>query len=670
MTWRSRFNASILAAVFGGLLTAGIGYFLHTFPVGSGLVNSSYQLPIIARGEQAVDEAVIVYLDEQSFINLGQPQNAPWDRSLHARLIRRLNAAGAKAIVFDVVFSDPNTANPSADEALANAIKESGRVILAADRIRTGVKQTQIVPPFGLLLDNAAGIGSAEIRPSADLVVREHTREEELPALSWAAAEFVGARATGDSAIRSRQKWVNYYGPANFIQSASYYQALDPAVVPDQVFSNKTVFVGARIVTKSAGERKDEYRNPFGSWSSEKMAEERGGLFISGVEIQATMFLNLLRGDWLERFSPVTERTILIVLGLVFGFALVRFKPVVATIVALVSVLAVAAVFYGIFRQTFTWFPWLIIVVQITTAIAWSILFNSVQLYVQRKLYEHTLSLYLSPKLVRKFSGNPDLLKPGAEKQVLTFFFSDIENFTSMSENMDSDDLANLMNHYFGAAVSGCIHATDGTVVKYIGDAIFAFWNAPELQADHEMRACEAALLFRDHGVHVYNEYKIRTRIGLHTGEANVGNFGSLDRVDYTALGANVNLASRVEGLNKQLGTQCLMTGATHSRLDDRLLTRELGFFRLKGLEKPIVIHELLGRPGDAESTRPWREAFAVALQHYKDGELGSAEAAFHRVLELRPDDGPARFYLSRIDALTASSPGETWSAELELKEK
>jgi adenylate cyclase len=669
MTLRGKFNTSLLAAIFGGILAAAVGYVLLTFSAGSGIANLSYESSIISHGEQAVDQAVIVYLDEQSFLNLGQPQNAPWDRSLHARLIQRLTAAGAKAIVFDIVFSDPSAANPAADEMLAKAMKESGRVILAADRIRTGAKQSQIVRPFDLLWDNAAGVGSAEVRPGTDLVVREHTPEEEVPALSWAAAEFVGAESIESGGNHRRGKWVNYYGPPNFIPGTSYYQALEPALVPDQFFSNKTVFVGARIMTKFAGERKDEYRNPFGSWDSEDRAVQRGALFITGVEIQATMFLNLVRGDWLKRFSPTTERTIVTALGLLFGFALVRFKPLAATALAWLSVVAITAVFYGIFRQSLTWFPWLIIVVQIAVAIAWSILFNSIQLYVQRRLYEQTLSLYLSPKLVRKFSGNPNLLKPGAEKQVLTFFFSDIADFTSMSEGMDSDELARMMNHYFGAAVSGCIHATDGTVVKYIGDAIFAFWNAPEFQSDHEMRACEAALFFRERGVHIYEGREIRTRVGLHTGEANVGNFGSLDRVDYTALGSNVNLASRVEGLNKELGTQCLMTEATHDRLGGRLLTRELGLFRLKGLEKSVVIYELLGRTTDAESMRAWREAFASALRHYKAGELELAEQGFHRVMELRPGDGPSRFYLARLRDVSERVLGK-WSGELDIKEK
>jgi class 3 adenylate cyclase len=143
---------------------------------------------------------------------------------------------------------------------------------------------------------------------------------------------------------------------------------------------------------------------------------------------------------------------------------------------------------------------WLIVVAaQIPSALLWSVVFNSVQLLVQKRLLEQSLAfLYLSRNGSSNSLNAADLLKPGAEKHLLTIIFSDIENFTAISEGMDSDDLAALMNKYFETAVSHCIHKTDGTVVKYIGDAIFAFWNAPEQQVDHQERACQAALLFRD----------------------------------------------------------------------------------------------------------------------------------------------------------------------------
>jgi len=189
-------------------------------------------------------------------------------------------------------------------------------------------------------------------------------------------------------------------------------------------------------------------------------------------------------------------------------------------------------------------------------------------------------------------------------------------------------------------------------VVKYIGDSIFAFWNAPELQSDHARRACEAALRFRELGAHPINGLRLRTRMGVHTGPARVGNFGSFDRFDYTALGENVNLASRLEGLNKYLGTECLITSQTHAAIGGGLVTRPLGLFQLKGIERPVGVHELIGWPDQAESTRPWREAFDQALTNYKERNIEFAIAGFRQTLELRPDDGPAKFYLAQIEEL------------------
>ena len=289
----------------------------------------------------------------------------------------------------------------------------------------------------------------------------------------------------------------------------------------------------------------------------------------------------------------------------------------------------VAAVNYFLFKYNFLWFPWLVVIVAICAALLWSILFNSIQLYVQKRLMEQTLALYLSPKLVKKysqqkFSRDSNLLKPGAEKQMLTILFTDIANFTSISEGMEGDELAKLMNKYFETAVSQCVHKTDGTVVKYIGDAVFAFWNAPELQIDHQMRACEAALRFQDQEVQYINNRALITRLGLHTGVANVGNFGSTTRIDYTAIGESINLAARMEGLNKYLGTIILITGDTEAGVRDRLVTRFLGLFKLKGFEKSVEVYQLIGSLDKSEESRVLREAFGQALQEFQQKDRKS----------------------------------------------
>lgn len=656
----------------GALLIAGLGLWLHEFSIGRGLIHASYDVLLVARGERSVDETTIIFLDERSHKQLHQPLNAPWDRRLHAKLIDRLTAAGASAIVFDVVFSDPNPGEPAVDEALARAIKASGRVILGADRVPLGDGGSQIIPPIEFFRTNAADIGSVEVWPDPDLVVREHTPEAELPSLSWAAAAFVGAPATTNDNVRAQSRWMNYYGRPGRIPHVSYCDAIQPGAVSDELFRDRVVFVGSKIITRFAGDRKDEYRNPFGFFLSREEIEQRGKLFVPGVEIQATACANLLRGDWLRRLSNGVERAVILLFGLAVGLVLARLQPLAATIAATVLLAFSFGACYVLLTHKLSWLVFFLGAVQVLAALVASVIYNSLQAYVAKRLAEQTLATYLSPKLVKKFSagGNPELLKPGAHKQEVTLFFSDIADFTKMSEGMDSDELAHLMNEYFEVAVARCIHKTDGTVVKYIGDAIFAFWNAPDLQTDHALRACEAVLHFRDVGMHEIHGLKLHTRIGLHTGVANVGNFGSVERVDYTALGENVNLASRLEGLNKYLGTSYLLSGATLAGVGDKLVTRAAGRFKLKGFEAAVEVHELVGWPAEAEATRAWREAFAAALAHFQHGDFNSAIEGFQRTLNLRPGDGPSNFYLDRITDLMAKPLPDGWGGEIQLTEK
>jgi adenylate cyclase len=665
---------SFAGGIIGALLTITAGTGLLYLKFGLGLVHASYDLPYAIRPDSQPTEVVMVYLDDESHQILNQPYNAPWDRSLHARLLNRLTAEGARSVVFDIVFSDPGP-NPQADKELADAIRANGKVVLAADYVPAGygrevVEGKQIVPPYAPFTDTAAAIGSDEMNPDDDLVLRQHlpmSRDDQIDSLSWAAAKIAGAAVTRDGQNRYAPRWLDYYGPATTIPNVSFYRAVltnSPDYVPPGFFSNKVVFVGAHLLTKFSGERKDEFPTPHSRWA-------RRYPFMPGAEFQATAFLNLLRGDWLNRLPQTGELAILLISGALFGFGLTRFRPLAATAISVLFAALVAVFAYLSFAHFRVWFPWMVIVAaQIPIALLWSVVFNSIQLYVQKKLLEQALASYLSPKLVKKFAGRPDLLKPGATKQMLTVLFTDIANFTSISEGMDSDELASLMNGYFERSVSECIHRTDGTVVKYIGDAIFAFWNAPELQGDHALRACEAALRFREQGVTLIHGQPLFTRIGLHTGVANVGNFGSSTRVDYTAIGENINLASRMEGLNKYLGTQVLITGETKNEIGERLATRPLGRFRLKGFEKSVEVFELLGRPESAEGSKPLREAFALALRLFQERKFDEAEAAFRKVLEIAPKDGPAEFYLKQIAGWREQAPPADWNGEVELKEK
>ena len=670
MTFKFAANRTLLAALFGAVLAAGVGLVIRATGLGSALERSSYDISHVLRGNARAMEAVLVYLDEPSYEGLSQPLNESWDRSLHARLIDRLTTAGARVIVFDIVITDPMTNHPGADERLAEAMKKSGRVILAADNVDQGGGRHRISRPFDLLFTNAADVGSAEMIPDADSVIRLHTPEDQLASLSWAAAALLKADITQLPGESAALRWVQYYGEPGWLHGLSYHVALDPAKSADDEFRGKAVFVGGRLLTKMAAERKDEFANPYSFWIPRRLALREGGYFSAGVEVQATKFLNLIRGDWLRRPTVWAEFLVLTITGILFGFGLVRLRPFAATGAALAGLVIIATSFHLLFTKGMTWFPWLILLVQIAFALGWSVLYNSFQYYAQKRVMEHTLSLYLSPKLVKKFARNPKLLQPGAEKQIITIVFTDIEDFTPLSQGMDSDELAEFMNRYFQTIVADCIYPADGTVVKYIGDGIFSFWNAPEEQPDHAVRACEAALRMRELAEVKMRGHRVRTRIGIHTGEANVGNFGSLERVDYTALGENVNLASRLEGLNKFVGTDSLISGETLAAVGDKVVTRRVGLFTLKGFSKSVEAFEIVGRPEAAEKSKAWRGTFQEALRNYEEGNFEFATIGFRNVLEMKPDDGPTKFYLQRLDEVCKQPLEGDWTGVTMLREK
>lgn len=668
---KSRFLGSLAGAV----LAAAVGVALLVLNFGEGLVHLSYDLPYAICPRVQPQQAVMVYMDDESYKEMGQAENAFWDRALHARLLDRLTAEKAKGVVFDIVFSDPGPSSES-DAQFAAAIKANGKVALPADVVATGygrdgVGMHQLIMPLDPFKDAVAALGTAEMSPDDDLVVRRPTRmltDDVLPSLAWAAATMVGADVTKNDANRAHERWMNFYGPPATVPNVSYYRVFatnQHDLLPAGFFRDKVVFVGARMSTKAAGDRKDEFPTPHSRW-----VDPGAKQFMPGVEIQATAFLNLLRGDWINRLPEIDEILILVLCGVLAGYAIAQKRPWIAIMISFAAVVGVTVVSYLLFRDVRLWFPWLLVLAEVAVALLWSIVFNSIQLYVQNKMYEASLALYLSPKLVKKFANDKELLKPGAKKETLTILFTDIANFTGISEGMDSDDLAKHMNNYFQIAVSKCIFPMDGTIVKYIGDAIFAFWNAPDPQDDHAVRACEAALRFRNQPLQMMNGRPLITRLGLHTGVANVGNFGSTARVDYTALGENINLASRMEGLNKYLGTIVLMTGDCYAGVEGKFVTRYLGLFRLKGFEKGVAVHELVAGLDHAGDSAALRESFAAALKLFLALKLDEAEAAFNAILKTTPDDGPCKFYVHHIAELRTHPPEADWDGEIELKEK
>jgi len=677
--WLSGGVASALTALIGGSLLL--------FPIGGGVTRLSFDLPFALRSDLSVTNVAVVYLDEASHSELKQPMTAPWDRSLHAQLVEQLTALGAKAIVFDILFTDPSS-DPAADERFASAIKQSGRVILAGN-----YQEREITPgavgrweelPYEPFRNAAAGWGNANSVIDPDYGIRSFfptlkhiSGQNTIPWLPAAAAKFAGAPADALRSDRVESRWLNYYGPPGTLPGISYFLALMPDGAPPGFFKDKIVFVGVQMSADFSGKGKDEFLTPYAFW---------GKGFTPGVEIHATAAENLIRRDWLNRLPPVLELLVILLAAILAGYGLIRVQPLPAVLITLLGIALVASTAHLLAWHWNLWFAWLILVCELWVALLCSVVYNSLCLYVEKKLLEQSLAAHLSPALVKRVLSDPSLRRRGGTKQEVSMLFTDIENFSRISEAMHPDDMVNLLNQYFEAALK-CIHETDGTIMDLVGDAIFVIWNAPVEQPDHRERACHAALRLRQQLMEfdaAQRGFPLRTRVGLHTGIVCVGNIGSEQRFDYAAVGENTNLASRTEGLNKHLGTTVLATREIQRVVEDKMTTRLIGHFQVKGFVRAIEIHELLGPREMAEPSRPWREKFAEALQHFRKRQFDAAEKAFRETIQLRrqiegppanggdrsADDGPSLFYLNQIAELRVHPPPNGWIGEVAMKEK
>jgi adenylate cyclase len=665
----------LLAGGVASLLTVATGLALLYYPLGGGLRRASFDLPFAFRGEMQATNVVMVYLDETSHRVLDQPMTAPWDRALHAKLIEQLSALGAKVIVFDILFTDPS-GNPAADEALAAAIKKSGRVILAGNW-QAGAEHEGAIGngweelPYEPFRNAAGGWGNCNFPVDPDYGIRrffpvkhEVSWQDTVLWLPGAAAKFAGA---GDDVLGlagEEARWLNYYGPPGTLAGISYCEALQPDGATPGFFKDKIVFVGSKMSADFSGKGKDEFRTPY---------VFSGGDWAPGVEIHATATLNFLQRNWLNRLPPGLEEALVVICGILAGAGLIRLLPMTCVLLTVLATLLVGMGADWLMWHGHLWFAWLILVCELWVALLCSVAYNSLQLYVEKKLLEQSLATHLSPALVKRLLRDPSLRRRGGVKQEVSIMFTDIENFSRISEAMQADDLVQLLNQYFETAL-GCIHETDGTVMDLVGDAIFALWNAPVEQGDHRERALAAALKLQERLTEfnaAQKGFPLRTRVGLHTGVVCVANIGSDQRFDYAAVGENTNLASRLEGLNKHLGTHVLATRDIQQVIEDRMTTRLVGNFRLKGFAHAYEVYEMVGSREMAEATRPWRDKFAEALALFRRREFDAAEQAFQKTNQLRKGgDGPSLFYLSQIAGLRVQPPPPEWIGEVVMSEK
>ena len=608
-----------------------------------------------------VKDILIVAIDEPSFQQIGQQW--PWPRSLHGKVVRSLKEAGAAAVVFDVLFLEPSR-DAHEDQAFAQALEEAGNVVLGANFTKVGRQNYEtyfVEEPVAALAKAAARVGLVNFFPDSDGSIRMgfnqiYGRKTIAP---YAIDTAFGFRSPDNIVPRegSGAFCIDYAGKNGSFPVVSYYQVLDQMVSPE-IFRNKIVLIGfqtdASVEVESGA---DTFPTPFLRFSNRMMF---------GVEIHANIINTILQGypvtsPWMPwkwaLFSLMAQ-----------GLFYIRKHPVHLMVCTLagIAVLSAASVFlfrgYGVFFDALPG----------SLAVTLNGLFLGVSefrvSYREKSMLRKAFDSYVAPDVVDGILKNHGSLKLGGEKKRLSILFSDIRGFTAMSERYPPEELVRFLNQYLDH-MTRVVFAHQGTLDKFIGDALMVIFGAPVDNEQHADQACLAALAMQDALKRMNQKNResdlplLTVGIGINTGEMIVGNMGSERRFDYTVIGDEVNLASRLEGVTKYYRVRILIAEETRRAVGSRFACRELDLIRVKGREKPIRIYELMGEEPLPRDRAASAEAYSKGLEAYREQAWDIAVSCFQEAGRLWPGDGPSGVFIKRCQEFTADPPGKDWNS-------
>ncbi len=582
---------------------------------------------------------ILVGIDEPSFQEIGLQW--PWPRSLHARLIDRLTAAGASVIAMDIVFAEPSS--PSSDQAMTAAIQRAGNVVLATEETleeTAYVSQLITVPPLDLFTSAGAETGVATVTLDPDGLMRRLPLRQNGFALTvfdkWRGINHVPSPG---EPVTGQEKFLQFFGPSRTYPYVSYYQALEPdRFLPPNIFQNRVVIVGWSIKTPPAPYTRpaDMFITPF-TWDSK--------ILTAGIEINATIFDNLRLRIWFQKLPSIVYFSLLAVFVFLAGLLFKGWEPAKSFALVLAICAAIICASFAILKFGRIWIsPALFMLAALLYyAIAGGRAYLRER--ADRRFIKDAFSRYLSSALVDQLASDPSRLILGGETRQMTVMFCDVRGFTSISERFSSDPqgLTQLMNRFF-TIMTGVILRNSGTVDKYIGDCIMAFWNAPVDDPNHACHACAAALDMTTQLRRMNREWSeeaasksrepvhLGIGIGINTGSCVAGNFGSEQRFDYSVLGDPVNLASRLEGQSKTYGVEIVIGPETAAAAADYALL-ELDLIAVKGKKEAVRVYTVMGDPAyqstsefqglsachqkmiGAYRRRDWAEARALLLE-------------------------------------------------------
>ena len=607
------------------------------------------------RDPQPPADIVIVAIDEPSFSEMGMPW--PWPRRVHAALVDALVRGGARTIALDLVFDQPSTAED--DVALAEAVRRAGNVIVASDRAVTtdrGYQIEQWVEPFPALAARAASIAAVSIEQDPDGVIRRASATVDgRPSLAGAAAARQPGFAAPADAGRSRL--IRFLGaPRRGVVTVSYYQAIEPGLLPSGMFRDKIVLVGRSLSAAAALDQPDHFRTPVAT-------------LMPGVEIHASQIDTLLRSRAIAEPFGTFRAAIAVsaAFGAIAAVAFFLLTPAVGLGVLVGAAAAgVAWAYVALTHEA-------VHVAAIGPLLAATGVFVSTTAYRfalgqrERRLIKRAFQHYVAPAIVQEMLDDPSRLQLGGKAYDVTVIFTDLEGFTSVSERLTPEELRTRLSTYFKGMMDTLL-AERATLDKFIGDAIMVYFGCPIPDATHPERACRAALAMQRRLEELNQEWRragaleLRMRIGINTGTAVAGNMGTDEIFNFTIIGDCVNLASRLEGVNKEYRTLTIAGEETWVRVRQHFEARELDRIRVKGKSLPVAIYELLAEAGGLSAEkRIVRDRFAEGLALYRARKWNEAAGAFQAALDVDSADGPSRVFAGRCAHYADAPPAESW---------
>jgi len=705
---RSKFTGFALI-----LIVAFSAYVLSLFDFFQGLELKLYDLNYQLRGPIDItnSEIAVVALDQPTFDSL----SFPFDRRYYGQAVTNLKAYGAKYVVFDILLTSAGP-SPASDSALYQAVEDAGNVVLCGTATRiyqAGLAKpiVYLTPPYPTIRPPSTIWGMITDFHDPDGVVRRYplmlsVKDSVYLSLGLKVFAHRQGYSKGDleqmpngdvhyagisipRQLDSTTTLLNYAGPAGTFPTYSFidvvngtydYAALAATlseeekavlaaagmddILKDNPFKDKIVLIGA-----SSEDLQDNKYTPF---FSAKYPRKTPGvevhanalqMFIDGSMIRAVNFWFIVAGVLLISFLTYTT-----------GRHVAHWSGIVVATAVVIAILVGSAYLFLAHHLWLREMPLLL-----TAALGYpaNLLYRFIQSQKEKAMIRGMFAQYVPKGYVQQLIQNPDMLKLGGERRRMTMLFSDIAGFSTHSEKLTPEELVALLNEYL-TAMTRVVFANDGIVDKYEGDLVMAEFGAPIWNPNHAAQGCrtglgmqrklaELRLKWRSEG-----KFELRCRVGINTGDVIVGNMGSEEKFDYTVMGDAVNLASRLEGANKEYKTEIMIGHNTWLDVKDQFVTRPLDLLKVMGKHESVPVYELLAEKPEELPAEKLKviEIYNQGITFYRAAKFAEAKECFEQALQVDPTDSPSQVYVGRCELYIANPPGENWDGVWTMQSK